>query len=389
MRILLVGDANSIFFVHYANALKKAMDVEIHVYSPFPNKGDYDIYPYDYVYFDDYLLKKYSDIRYVSWFYEPYVERAHFGKFLKRNGIKYDIIHFQWIMPAWVLRTKAYRKFADKICLTLWGGELEYLQLLRSHKYYLAKLGDFIKIVDAVIGTMANQEFFDRYPFVKPVSRYGIYGSSIIEKLSQMSETREVCKAKMGVAADKITVVLGYSGKMLHNHDKILKDIVNHEGFKNVVDRLHFIFPMSRNYGASYCDDLEAVLKQNGCSYSMIKGYMSDDAVACLRKATDIMFQLSDFDGLSNSIKECLCANSVLISGDWFPTYHVLKSAGFKYLEVSNREEAVDVFYKVIDNQEYYRDMVKDNKRLATQQYSWTECIKDWVKVYKELCPES
>lgn len=389
MRILLVGDANSIFFVHYANALKKAMDVEIHVYSPFPNKGDYDRYPYDYVYFDDYLLKKYSDIRYVSWFYEPYVERAHFGKFLKRNGIKYDIIHFQWIMPAWVLRTKAYRKFADKICLTLWGGELEYLQLLRSHKYYLAKLGDFIKTVDAVIGTMANQEFFDRYPFVKPVSRYGIYGSSIIEKLSQMIETREVCKAKMGVAVDKITVVLGYSGKMLHNHDKILKDIVNHEGFKNVVDRLHFIFPMSRNYGASYCDDLEAVLKQNGCSYSMIKGYMSDDAVACLRKATDIMFQLSDFDGLSNSIKECLCANSVLISGDWFPTYHVLKSAGFKYLEVSNREEAVDVFYKVIDNQEYYRDMVKDNKRLATQQYSWTECIKDWVKVYKELCPES
>lgn len=389
MRILLVGDANSIFFVHYANALKKAMDVEIHVYSPFPNKGDYDKYPYDYVYFDDYMLKKYSDIRYVSWFYEPYVERAHFGKFLKRNGIKYDIIHFQWIMPAWVLRTKAYRKFADKVCLTLWGGELEYLQLLRSHKYYLAKLGDFIKTVDAVIGTMANQEFFDKYPFVKPVSRYGIYGSSIIEKLSQMSETREDCKAKMGVAADKITVVLGYSGKMLHNHDKILKDIVNHEGFKNVVDRLHFIFPMSRNYGASYSDDLEAVLKQNGCSYSMIKGYMSDDAVACLRKATDIMFQLSDFDGLSNSIKECLCANSVLISGDWFPTYHVLKSAGFKYLEVSNREEAVDVFYKVIDNQEYYRDMVKDNKRLATQQYSWTECIKDWVKVYKELCLES
>ena len=59
MRRLLVGDANSIFFVHYANALKKAMDVEIHVYSPFPTKGDYESYPYDYVYFDDYQLQIY------------------------------------------------------------------------------------------------------------------------------------------------------------------------------------------------------------------------------------------------------------------------------------------------------------------------------------------
>ena len=389
MRVLLVGDANSIFFVHYADALKKAMDVEIHVYSPFPNKQDYQSYPYDYVYFDDYLQKKYSDIRFVSWFYEPYVERARFGRFLKKNGIKYDIIHFQWIMPAWVVCPKAYRKYADKICITLWGGELEHLQLLRSHQYYLTKLGKLMKSSDSVIGTMANQGFFDRFPFAKPISRYGIYGSSIIEKLSQMSETRDDCKQQMGISADKITVVLGYSGKMLHNHDKILNDIVKHKGFKDVVDKLHFIFPMSRNFGASYCDDLEAVLKLNGCSYSMIKGYMSDDAVACLRKATDVMFQLSDFDGLSNSIKECLCANSVLISGDWFPTYHVLKDAGFKYLEVHSREEAVDIFYKVIENQQYYYDLVKDNKNLATQQYSWTECIKNWVKVYKELCPES
>ena len=71
MRILLVGDANSIFFVHYANALKKAMDVEIHVYSPFPDKGDYKTYPYDYVYFDDFELKNYSKIRFVSWLFNP------------------------------------------------------------------------------------------------------------------------------------------------------------------------------------------------------------------------------------------------------------------------------------------------------------------------------
>ena len=389
MRILLVGDANSIFFVHYVNALKKAMDVEVHVYSPFPSTGDYSSYPYDYVYFDDYELKKYSRIRFVSWLYNPYLMRIRFAKFLKKNGIKYDIIHFKWIIPAWVICSKSFRQYADKICLTIWGGELEYQQLLRSHRYYLSKLGKFIKSADVVVGPMANQTFFEMFPYAKPISRNAIYGSTIIDKLSLMTETKGDCKAVLGIATDKITVALGYSGKTLHNHDKILKEIVNRDGFKDIVGKLHFIFPMSRSFDAAYCDGLEDVLKQNGCSYTMIKSYMSDDDVACLRKATDVLFQLSDFDNLSGSILESLCANTLLISGDWFPSYHVLKEAGFKYLEVQNREEAVDCLYKVIGNFDYYRDFVKNNKDIAALKQSWPECIKEWIGVYKELCPAS
>lgn len=388
MRILLVGDANSIFFVHYANALKKAMDVEVHVYSPVPNKGDYTAFPYDYVYFDDYELKKISKIRFVSWLFNPYVMRRRFSKFLKKNAKKYDIIHFKWILPSWVICPKAYRKYADKICVTLWGGELEYLQLLRSHKYYLSKLGSLIKSADAVVGVMENHRFFDIFPFAKPISHHAIYGSTIIEKLSQMTQTKDDSKKILGIEPEKITVMLGYSGKTLHNHDKILNDIVKHDDFKGVVNKLHFIFPMSRSYDAAYCDGLEAVLKQNGCSYSMIKTYMSDDDVATLRNATDVMFQLSDFDNLSGSILESLCANTLLISGDWFPSYHVLKEAGFKYLEVSGREEAVDDFYKVIGNYGYYRDFVKNNKNVAALKHSWSEIIKDWARVYRELSPE-
>ena len=118
----------------------------------------------------------------------------------------------------------------------------------------------------------------------------------------------------------------------------------------------------------------------------MIKGtYMSDEAVAQLRKATDVMFQLSDFDGLSSSIKESLCAGSVLISGNWFKAYGKLKDWGFKYLEVESLKEGIEKFYEVVGNLGYYKDLTKENTSVGVSQFSWNECIKDWVAIYKDL----
>lgn len=388
MRILLVGDANSIFFVHYVKTLKKQMDVEVHVYSPIADRHDYFDFPYDNVYFDDYELKRRSRIRFVSWLYNPYVERHRFERFLKLCKEKYDIIHFHWIIPAWVIRPTTFRKYADKICVTLWGGEFESLHLLRSHRLYLSKLNGLFKSADVLIGSMSNKKLYDRFPILNTMSEYGIFGSSIIEMLSQMNETKDDCKRRLGIGADKITVVLGYSGKRLHNHDKIINKLSQCADFETFKKRLHFILPMSRGSENAYFDSLETLLNKHGCSYSMMKGYMSDGDVACLRKATDVMFQLSDFDGLSSSIKECLCANSIMIAGDWFPAYHTLKEAGFRYLEVSSLEEGVDVFCKVIDDLGSYFESFGENERLATKAYSWSECINDWVAVYRKLCPE-
>ena len=41
MNLLLVGDANSIFFVEYVKALKKIMNIKVFVYSPEPDKKLY------------------------------------------------------------------------------------------------------------------------------------------------------------------------------------------------------------------------------------------------------------------------------------------------------------------------------------------------------------
>ena len=386
MRVLLVGDANSIFFVHYVKALKKQMDVEVHVYSPTANTHDYADYPYDKVYFDDYEQKRYSRIKYLSSFYNPYVIRTHFGKFLKRNGIRYEIMHFHWVLPSWVICPQAFRKYADKVCYTFWGGEFATLQLLKSHAFYLKKLKNLLKDADAIIGNLEGEAFLAKYPFVKEKTYNALYGSSIIDGLSESNESKADCKKHFGIDADKITVMPGYSGKSLHNQDKILKEIITHNDFEKIREKVHFVFPMTRGAEDKFLKHLEAILVANKCQYTIIKGtYLPDDEVVKLRKATDIMFQLSDFDALSSSIKECLCAGTVLISGDWFPAYGLLKEWNFKYFEVRDIKEGVVKFYDVMEKFDYYCDLVKDNAFVGENRFSWKECIKNWAEVYETM----
>lgn len=387
MRILLVGDANSIFFVHYVKALKKQMDAEIHVYSPIPDKHNYCDFPYDKVFFDDYELKKCSNIRYLSTFFNPYVNRIRFGRFLKRNGIKYDIMHFHWILPEWVICPKAYYKYAENICYTPWGGEMDSLQLLKSHKLYLKKYADFIKKVGTLICSKPTEATLRKFPFLNDIRKfYGVFGSSIIDAFGTNNAGNNNYKKYYNIDPERITVVLGYSGKSLHNHDKILKEIVNNKDFDTVRDKLHFIFPMTRGAEEYYINELERILAKHNCHYNMIKGnYMSDEDVVKLRKATDVMFQLSDFDGLSSSVKECLCAGTIMISGNWFAAYSVLKEIGFKYLEVESIKEGVEKFYEVMNNFEYYKDFVKENMNVGQEQFSWDYCIKNWSNAYQTI----
>lgn len=73
MKLLLVGDANSIFFVEYVKALKKIMNIKVCVFSPEPDKKLYSEYPYDEVYFDDYSQNKITKVRILGGLLIPFL----------------------------------------------------------------------------------------------------------------------------------------------------------------------------------------------------------------------------------------------------------------------------------------------------------------------------
>lgn len=387
MKLLLVGDANSIFFVEYVKALKKIMNIKVCVFSTEPDKKLYSEYPYDEVYFDDYKQSKWMNNKVYSVFIAPFVLWNHFLRFLKKSQTRYDAIHLHWLLSAWTIYPKDFHKYTNNLLTTFWGGELESMQLLHSHRLYLNRLNKLLNETDYCVGSsFVKLCQSDEYPQIKNKSHFGIFGSSIIECLSKMTDSVEEAKSNYKIDKNKITVLLGYSGKSIHRHCELLNLIKENAAFKTYKGRIHFILPMTRGASDDYINKVEAETVKTGCTYTIIKNtYQTDKDVATLRLATDIAFQVTDFDGLSNSIKEILCAGTILISGNWYPNYGILKTDGFHFYEINSIEESVEKFYKVLPSLEDCKAEFQQNKYIGKQKYSWTECIKPWANLYKDI----
>lgn len=385
--LLLVGDGNSIFFINYVRALKEQLDIEVTVYSPIEERFSYEKYPYDYVYFDNYGKSWLAKIRFFGRRLQPFFNRIHLNKFLKHNDKIYDIIHVHWVIHGWVLFPSIFKKYGKSFGTTLWGGELEALKLFGSHKLYLSCLKKYLSLNDFCIDSFIMAERLYRLcPLLKGKCHYGIYGSSIIEELSKLNINTEEAKTNLNIPKDKTTILLGYSGKAIHRHIAIIDCILDHPLFEYNKEKIHLIASMTRGASAKYIKSVKKRLLATGCTYTIIENvYQSDTEVAILRKATDIAFQLSVFDGLSNSVKEILIAGTVLICGKWFPNYSVLKEDGYSYIEVEDIKSGVDELYEIINNEKIGMEIKNINSRVDFKRYLWSECIKNFINVYDQL----
>lgn len=387
IKLLLVGDASSIFFVEYVKAIKKYMDIHVTVYSPFPDKKNYNNYPYDRVIFDDFTNSKLGTTKVIGYQLRPFIFRKRFFDFLKKDRLIYDIIHIQWLLPSWTISPKMFHRFGKKLIVSFWGGEVESQKILFSSQLYLYNLGRLLSEADAGIGTTAivNEYVKKRYPQLQNKCNFGILGSSIISEMVKFEISDTDIRNAIGIPADKITIMLGYSGKIIHYHIPILDAIVSNQSFLAYRDNIHFLVPMSRGASPQYVNDVKDALIRSGCTYTMFETYQADKEVAFLRKSTDIIFQLSHHDEVSTSIIENLAAGALMICGNWFPNYDVLRNYGFEWIEVEGIKEGVDKFYEILPEMDKYYGMTNHNQSVGKSKFAWDECIKDWVNAYKNI----
>ena len=299
---------------------------------------------------------------------------------------KCHIIHIHRLLPAWVINPKRIKKHCSRLIVTFWGGEMDNELLLRSHERYLNKLKILLLEADKVVGAGNDNRIVVKYPFIKEKSAYGYFGSSIIDILCHDNIITKEAKRHFDIPNGKVSVLLGYSGKTLHQHLKVLEAIVRNQQFFGMKDRIHLLASMTRSSSTLYADEVEKAMKNSGCSYTILRDkYQTDVEVAQFRKATDILMQLSTFDYLSASVKESLCAGSVMICGSWLP-YDVLRREGFYFEEAADVQNGVAVLYAVLDKFDDYKDKAEKNQKLCNSRYSWNACIKDWIDVYDAIC---
>ena len=385
MELLLVaGTSNDIFIYNYAKWLKKTMDCRIDVFefSPSAFQG-YDSEFYDHVQTARSIRFPVAKIRRTL---NVFVNARSLKHYLQ--GRHYDVIHVQRVLPPFVLQ-KGLKDHCSKLVMTFWGGEFSKETILFSSRLYRHYLERISKEVDCIINSSSNKEsILKQLPAFKGSYKAAMLGSAPLEALYSLMETesKDESKRRLGMPEDKLSVMIGYSGKLLHRHIPIIRELVKYPSIK---ERIHILAPMTRGSKEDYVAEVGKELEESGFSYTLISGrFLSDEDMARVRNATDIALQLSEWDGFSRSIVECLCAGSVLVYGKWLEYGRLLSPAGLEGIEVDSIGSGVAALASIVDNMDAYKEMAVSNHENGRHQGLWSECIKDWVEAYKELFEE-
>jgi len=318
--------------------------------------------------------------------FSPFYVRHYLKKYLK--GKHYDIIQCHWIIAPIVI-SSFMKDYCDRLFVTFWGGELnntksKFCRILHSKKLYFYYLTRFLKASDGIINSeLWGKSCLNQFPFMKNKLYVGAFGSTPLEELYNLmdKETKSESKRKLGIPEHKITVLIGYSGKQLHQHIPIIQELSKNSGLK---DTIHLLAPMTRDASQPYIEEVKCELNNSGYTYTLLSGvFLKDEDVARLRNATEITLQLSEFDGYSRSIIECLCAKSLMIYGSWLDNYtERLENDGFYALPVDSISDAVKKLAYIVNSHGFDIVQLQQNHEMGKGKNLWKICIKDWIAIY-------
>lgn len=292
----------------------------------------------------------------------------------------YDVIHVHGVWD-YIPLTKSLKTRTDKLYVSFWGSELMISKICFSHKLYYAKTQRFIDTVDGITGArerlrMLHEHFPQAHMYE---TRLGIASLDNIIRLVKC-EPKGDSKQFWQIPNEKVSLLIGYSGKRLHNHIYIINELKKHP---ELSDKIHLLAPMTRGSAPDYIKEVERSLNQSGFSYTLIKDrFLSDEEVAHLRRATDIVFQFADRDAYSRSIIESLCAGALLIYGNWIKYQNLLNDDGFEAVESESVDNGVAIINDFIEQPNKYESLIERNLSVGYQKYLWSECIKGFVDLY-------
>lgn len=377
--LLIVGTANDIFIYNYAKWLKKSMDVTIDVFEFYPSTQQ----GYNNKYYDSVTTARGCGIPWMSRHIDCFIQGRKLSSFLR--GKQYDIIHCHWIIAPLVL-ANGFKNHCRYLVATFWGREYANIRILGSNARFRKHLYPFVKEVDALINSGESQQIIRQaVPMFDGKFYEASFGSAPVEELYSLMEieSRNESKRALDIPEDKFCTMIGYSAKWVHQHLAIIEELSQYHDLKQ---KLHLLVPMTRGGSKVYIEKVRKALNDSGYTYTLIEGrYLSDIEVARLRNSTDIVLQLSESDGFSRSIVECLCAKSIMIYGAWLGYNRHLQSAGFAAISVESIKDGIEKTQAVIDNIDAYKDMVSTNYENGKQGHFWSVCIKDWVNAYNDL----
>ncbi len=377
MRILLVGNGNHQFITNYVYWLKKSTksnfivdilsytkvkDENKKYYNTIFRKNDRNL-----------IYQIISKIKGVRRYYRFFL----YNKIIKTLPL-YDVVHFHFISIDSYFIIKQFKKnTTSKIILSIWGSDM-YRVNSTSEKGLI----EACQKADAL--TFTNQKSIDyfkmKYYWNKNNLKLCRFGLTPLENLKKLTTTRLECKKQLNWNPKKRAVTIGYNLNTAQQHLEILTQFDN-DSTKELIDEIQLILPITYGGTPKYKNQLLEKLKKLPFESIIYDTFLTDEKVAQIRKASDIMIQLQLTDQFSGSMQEHLYSRNVVITGSWLP-YETMKENGAWFIEIDKLEELSKVIPEIIKDFEKYELKTKNNPQVISELSSWDKNIYSWIDLY-------
>jgi hypothetical protein len=293
-------------------------------------------------------------------------------KNLNPDIAKYDVILMQgfWELNCLIL-SKVHRKNIFTIG-AVWGSDF-YKRKNSSLFFDSFDQCDLVIVsTSQVAGDIAKEKASSRNKI-----RNCLFGLEPLQKLFDLQVVSKTESRKMlGMLPDDFIIVCGYSGSENNQHLKVIASLAE---LKNSIPKqTKIIIPVTYGGTEKYKEAIKAALIATGLKYVLYERFLSDEQIAYLRKATDIMIHVPISDAFSGSFQEHLFAQNVVIAGSWLP-YQLLKDREIYYETIPDVSQLKDKLKFVLQNfTRLQKKVASSNTADKFKSSLWSECIKEW-----------
>lgn len=384
MKILIVGDASSIFVKQYIEYVLLDGTNEIVLLQENPLfEGYREFYEKNKVQIEPLWNKKNSLIKKVP------VVRSVLGtrlwcKYIKKKYGHFDLVHVHGVNRSRGNIGKNLRGICDKLIVSVWGDEIfrNSPETMEKHKAYYS-CADRVTMATKAMVERFNAVYNNEFSHKVSMNKFAIGLFDKIDIVKKEFSREQICK-EFGIEhPEKTLVFVGHNGRSAQRHTELTKELLKlSEKAKNDI-----VLVYTMTYGVrdnAYIEEMEAAAKQTGCEYVILRDFMNEETSAKLRTICDVMLHAQLTDAFSASIQESLYSGSIIINGSWLP-YNELPNYKECVVEYDDISQISNTLENVLKDKEQYKAKFTANREILRQISSLQVTTEKWKETIS-LC---
>ena len=378
MKILVVGDAGSIFVKQYIEYVLVNGENEIVLlqesaqvpanYLDFYKKNNITLEPLNRK--ENKMLMKVPVVRSI-------LGNKKWAKIIAKKYVEFDLIHIHGLNRNRGNIGKYLKNKTKKLAISVWGDEIfkKSDKILKKYRAYYSLANSITVSTKAMYEAFLNT-YGDEYTDRISMNKFAIGEFDIIDQVKKNVQREEICK-EFGIKdPQKKVVLVGHNGRSSQRHHELTKALkkLSSEHLSNIT----LLYTMT--YGVKdeeYMKTLEKDVQELGCDYVILRDFLDEIKIAKLRIISDVLLHAQLTDAFSASIQESLYAGAVVINGNWLK-YTDLPNSEERLLEYENFDDLVLKLQDVLENMSSYKEKFKDNQEVLRSISSKEVTTRAW-----------